>query len=147
MKRLCVGFAAAMLLAGCGFQQLPDVDGIEIDVTEASFSEEVLSSAQPVLVDFGATWCGPCRQMEPVLSHLSLNYEGRLKVAKLDVDENPSIAEEYGIESIPALVLIHNGQEVDRVTGSRSLSSLSSWVDERIPEASAAPVSTEGTET
>ena len=139
MKRLCVGFAATLLLVGCGInmsrEQLPDVKGIEVDVTDDNFSEEVLSSTQPVLVDFNATWCGPCREMEPVLAHLSLNYEGRLKVAKLDVDDNPATAEKYNISAIPALVLIHGGQEVDRVTGSRSLSSLSSWVDARIPEA------------
>ncbi len=129
---------ASLLAASCAFEPpLPDVEGIEVNVTEETFTAEVLESSEPVLVDFGATWCGPCRQMEPVLANLSLNYEGRLKVAKVDVDDSPELAAKYGVDGIPAMVLIDNGQEVDRTVGSQSLSSLSKWVDGYLPPAPA----------
>jgi thioredoxin 1 len=114
------------------------VDGVEVTITESNFQSEVLDSTQPVLVDFGADWCGPCRRLEPVIAHLSLNYEGRLKVGKVDVDDNTTLARDYSVHGVPALILFQNGREVDRTVGYQSLGMLSDWVDERIGAASPA---------
>lgn len=122
----------ALLLVGCGYTpqgQLPPVEGVEVDLGETNFEKEVLQSPAPVLVEFGATWCGPCQEMEPVLAHLSLNYKDRLKVGKIDVDESDQLAAEYDASLIPLMVLFKDGVEVDRVLGQHSLEELSTWVD------------------
>ncbi len=130
-----------LLLApvGCLEPDLPTVDGVEVTITEANFQSEVLDSAQPVLVDFGADWCGYCRKLDPVVAHLSRNYEDRLKVGKVNVDENLTLARDYEVDGLPTLVLFRNGKEVDRTGGYQSLGMLSDWVDERIGATSAAP--------
>jgi len=83
-----------------------------IAVTDASFEQDVLKSDIPVLVDFWAPWCGPCRMVAPVVEEVATQYEGKIKVFKLNTDENPSVAGQYGIRSIPTLILFKAGQKV-----------------------------------
>jgi len=86
-------------------------------VTDATFKDEVLDSADPVLVDFWAPWCGPCRMVAPVVGEIAEQFEGQVKVVKLNTDENPNIASQYGIRSIPTLMIFKGGQKVDMVVG------------------------------
>lgn len=86
-------------------------------VTDTSFKEEVLDSEIPVLVDFWAPWCGPCRMVAPVVEEIAEQYEGQVKVVKLNTDENPNVASQYGIRSIPTLMIFKGGQRVDMVVG------------------------------
>ena len=85
--------------------------------TDANFEDEVLNSDQPVLVDFWATWCGPCRTIAPMIEKLAADYEGRAKIVKLDVDNNPQTAMKYGIRSIPSLLFFKDGRPVDQMVG------------------------------
>jgi thioredoxin 1 len=86
-------------------------------VTDASFEQDVLKSSLPVLVDFWAPWCGPCRMVASVVDEIAKEYTGQLKVYKLNTDENPNIASQYGIRSIPTLMLFKGGVKVDTVVG------------------------------
>jgi thioredoxin 1 len=86
-------------------------------VSDETFESDVLDSAEPVLVDFWAEWCGPCKMIAPIVDDLANEYEGKLKVAKLDADENPSIMQTLGIMGIPTLILFKDGQPVERITG------------------------------
>ena len=93
-----------------------------IAVTDGDFVREVLESEQPVLVDFWAEWCGPCRALGPILESLSEDFGGRAKVAKLDVDSNQQVAMHYGIRSIPTVMLFDKGELVETMVGVRSKS-------------------------
>jgi len=90
---------------------------IPLDVTDQTFSREVLSFSGPVLVDCWAPWCGPCRMVAPVLEQLASEYAGRVKIAKLNVDENPATASRYGIQSIPTMLLFKGGKKVNSLVG------------------------------
>ena len=95
-----------------------------ITVTDSNFKDEVVGSEQPVLVDFWATWCGPCRMIAPMIEELAGQFEGRAKVAKMDVDQNPRTAMQFGIRSIPTLLFFKDGQVVDQLIGASSKKAL-----------------------
>ena len=88
-----------------------------LEVTDDSFSDEVLNSELPVLVDFWAEWCGPCKMVSPIVEELANEYNGKVKVAKLDVDSNPQTATNYGIRGIPTLLMFKDGSAVDQIVG------------------------------
>jgi thioredoxin 2 len=108
---------AQRLEAVCGRSKSPLPIGNPVTVTDATFAAEVEGSALPVLVDMWAEWCGPCRMIGPLVDELAVEMAGRLRVAKLNVDENPITAARFNIRNIPALVVIKNGHEVDRLIG------------------------------
>jgi thioredoxin 1 len=91
-----------------------------VTLTEGNFSEEVLKSSQPVLVDFWAEWCGPCKMIAPVLDELAAEYDGKVKIGKVNIDDYQQLAINYGINSIPTLLFFKNGQVADQVIGMRS---------------------------
>lgn len=99
-----------------------------VKVTDASFEQDVLKSAEPVVVDFWAEWCGPCRQIGPALEEIATDLQGKVKIAKVNVDENPQIAQQYGIRSIPTLLLFKNGERVDQKVGAAPKGDLSRWI-------------------
>ncbi len=98
-------------------------------VSDSTFEKEVLQAAQPVLIDFYADWCGPCRAIAPILEEIAHDLGDRLKVVKLDVDQNPETAMQYGVQSIPTLLLFKNGKEVERLIGYMSKSKLVSKIE------------------
>ncbi|MGL5081757.1 MAG: thioredoxin [Microcoleaceae cyanobacterium] len=98
-------------------------------VTDASFKQDVLDSELPVLVDFWAPWCGPCRMVAPVVDEIAQQYDGKLKVVKLNTDENPNVASQYGIRSIPTLMIFKGGQRVDMVVGAVPKSTLANTLE------------------
>jgi thioredoxin 1 len=100
-------------------------------VTDNEFEKEVLNSPIPVLVDFWAPWCGPCRAVGPVVEELGREYEGRVAVLKMNVDDNPAAAGNYNIRSIPTLILFKNGQVVEQVVGAVSKNSLKDLIEQK----------------
>jgi thioredoxin 1 len=88
-----------------------------LHVNDKNFAEEVLSAQLPVLVDFWATWCGPCRSISPIIEDLAKEFTGRIKVTKLNVDENPAIPSQYGVRGIPTLILFKGGKILDQIVG------------------------------
>ncbi len=100
-----------------------------IEVTKSNWDEEVIKSELPVLVDFWAEWCGPCKMIAPAVHDMAMDYDGQLKVAKLDVDSSPNTAMQYGIRSIPALIFFKGGQPVDQIIGAVPKGALKKKVD------------------
>ncbi len=100
-----------------------------VAITDASFEAEVLKSDKPVIVDFWATWCGPCKMIAPILEEIAGEYADKVKVAKLDVDANNQTPGKFGIMSIPSLLFFKNGEEVDRVIGAVPKSQLLARLD------------------
>lgn len=88
-----------------------------VELTDRNFEKEVLKAEMPVLVDFWAPWCGPCRLAEPVIEELSKEYEEKIRVGKLNVDENPKMAQKYGVMSIPTVIIFQGGKEVKKQIG------------------------------
>jgi thioredoxin 1 len=95
-----------------------------VNVTDESFSADVLSSSTPVLVDFWATWCGPCKMVAPVLEEIAGEKAGSLTVAKLDIDSNPATARDFKVLSIPTMILFKNGEAVKRIVGAKGKAAL-----------------------
>ena len=102
-----------------------------IQVTDSDFQAQVLNSDIPVLLDFWAPWCGPCRAIAPMLEELSTEYEGRVRIAKMNVDENPATPGTFAIRSIPTLILFKNGQVVQQLVGMTSKANLVELLDKK----------------
>jgi thioredoxin len=114
----------------------PEVkDAKYVTLTEENFHSEVLESSKPVLVDFWASWCGPCHMIAPAIAELASDYEGQATVGKLNVDEQPGIAERYAIRSIPSLLFFQNGEVVDHVVGAVPKKALVEKLKRLIPAA------------
>jgi len=113
------------------------------EVTDATFDREVLQSEQPVLVDFWAAWCGPCKALAPVVDQVAAQYAGQLKVAKMDVDRNAATPMRYGIRGIPALLLFKGGKVADQIVGYVPKDTIDKSLSRFITEPAAAPVVTE----
>jgi thioredoxin 1 len=97
-------------------------------VSDSNFDNEVLKAAEPVVVDFWAEWCGPCRQIAPALEEIAGSMNGKVKIVKLNVDENPQTAAKYGIMSIPTLMLFKNGELASRQIGAQPKQKLEQWI-------------------
>ena len=102
------------------------------EVTDANFETEVLKSQLPVLVDFWAPWCGPCRAVAPVVEEIANDYNGKLKVLKLNTDENPKTAQAYRISGIPSLMVFKNGQPVEQIVGAVPKATISQAVEKHL---------------
>ena len=98
-------------------------------VSDANFESEVLKAAGPVVVDFWAEWCGPCKQIAPILDEISGSLGSKVKIVKLNVDESPAVATKYGIQSIPTLMIFKNGQMASRQVGSAPKQKLEQWIN------------------
>ena len=114
----------------------PKVSEKIVHVTDDSFEQEVLQSQTPVLVDYWAEWCGPCKMIAPALDQIASEYQGRLKVAKLNIDENQSTPPKYGIRGIPTLMLFKNGNLEATKVGALSKAQLAAFIDANIPPSS-----------
>lgn len=101
-------------------------------ITDANFDAEVLKSNVPVLVDFWAAWCGPCRQLVPVIDELAKEYKGKVKIGKLDTEENNSAPAKLGITAIPTIILFNNGQAVNKMVGVKSKKDLKAALDAQL---------------
>jgi len=100
-----------------------------VQVTDADFEEKVLKSAEPVLVDYWAEWCGPCKMIAPVLEEIGAEYAGKLTVAKLNIDDNPTTPQRFGVRGIPTLMLFKNGEVEGTKVGAMSKSQLAAFLD------------------
>lgn len=104
----------------------------DLTFTDSNFAEEVISSPTPVLVDFWAQWCGPCKIVDPIVEELAKEYEGKLKVGRLNVDENQQTSSAYNVMSIPTLLIFKNGQPVKSMIGAQAKGSFKKGIDEAI---------------
>src|SRR5688572_26912668 len=110
--------------------EIQKANSMTTHVSDANFGEEVLSSKEPVLVDFWAEWCGPCRAIAPVLEELSNELKGKVKIVKLNVDENPSTTVKYGVRSIPTMILFKGGEAADMKIGAGTpKAAMSKWLE------------------
>lgn len=103
-----------------------------LHVTDKNFSTEVLQSTIPVLVDFWASWCGPCRAISPIVEELAKEYAGKVKITKLNVDENPATPSQYGVRGIPTLILFKGGEVLDQIVGSVPKARLKAMIDKAL---------------
>jgi thioredoxin 1 len=103
-------------------------DSATAKVTDATWAQDVLASSEPVVVDFWAEWCGPCRMIAPALEEIAAEMKGKVKVAKLNVDENPQVSAQFGIRSIPTLMVFKDGKQVAMKTGAGPKSELHRWI-------------------
>ncbi|MFP8488899.1 thioredoxin [Gracilimonas sp. Q87] len=103
-----------------------------IEFTDSNFEEEVLKSDKPVLVDFWAEWCGPCRMIGPIVEEMAEEYDGKAKIGKVDVDSNPEISVKYGIRSIPSLLIFKDGEVVDQIVGAVPKSHLTKQLEAQV---------------
>ena len=108
-----------------------------IPITDATFEQEVLKSDVPVLVDFWAPWCGPCKMIAPVLEEIARDNEGKLKITKLNVDENQRSAGQFGVMSIPTMILFHNGSAIGQLVGFRPKAELQRILDQALAQLAA----------
>ncbi len=108
------------------------MSGKYLAATDVNFKSEILDSDKVALVDFWATWCGPCMMLGPVIEELAGDYEGKAVIAKLNVDENPGVAAQFGIRSIPALLVFKNGKVVDQMLGAMPKNQISKKIDEHL---------------
>lgn len=105
-----------------------------VTLTDENFKSEVIDSDEPVLVDFWATWCGPCRMIAPIVEELAEEFEGRAKIGKVDVDNNPQTAMQYGVRSIPTLLFFKDGEVADQLIGATSKKSLAQKLDSLVSQ-------------
>lgn len=99
-----------------------------VTVDNSNFAANVLQSAEPVVVDFWAEWCGPCKMIAPALEEISAEYAGKVKIAKLNIDENPELAAQYGVRSIPTLMMFKDGEVADTKVGAAPKTALAAWI-------------------
>lgn len=102
----------------------------EITITDQNFENEVLHSEKPVLLDFWATWCGPCRMLSPIISEIAEKYAGKIKVGKVNVDEQPALANAFQVASIPMIVIMKNGKAVNSAVGYRPIEQIEAMLKE-----------------
>lgn len=110
-----------------------------IELTESNFDREVLKTTGPVVVDFYAHWCGPCKMTAPLLEQFATEFDGKLKFTKLNVDDSPQLTGRYGITGVPTLMLFEDGKQIDRVVGVNSLQALKTWIERAAASAPLAP--------
>ncbi|MEM6487623.1 MAG: thioredoxin [Pseudomonadota bacterium] len=103
-----------------------------ISVTDANFETDVLQAETPVVVDFWAEWCGPCKQIAPALEEIASEYEGKVTIAKLNIDENPNVPSRFGIRGIPTLIMFKGGELVDRKIGADNKRGITGWIEDNV---------------